>query len=168
MKNGIASINRIPPEVLGLVPDFLDTHDRDQEVIALTHVCRTWREIFVSRSFLWAEFNCLNGDKARTYLERSNSSPINSWIDRKDDLSPHDPLLQVIPHTIYRLKTLSVVGTPGNLHDVTTCLFLRVALMWLQKPASPTPRLRIWLNLTPPRPNDWKYTTATHCTESSP
>ena len=102
----------------------------DQKVIALTYVCRgTWREIFISRSSLWAEFNCLNGDKARTYLERSNSSPINLWIDKKDNLSPHDPLLQIILHATGQLKSPSIEGTPGNLQDVTTSLSLSAPLL---------------------------------------
>ena len=102
----------------------------DQKVIALTYVCRgTWREISISRSSLWAEFNCLNGDKARTYLERSNSSPINLWIDKKDNLSPHDPLLQIILHATGQLKSPSIEGTPGNLQDVTTSLSLSAPLL---------------------------------------
>ena len=74
-------------------------------------------------------FNCPNADKAHTYLERSNPSPINLWIDRKDDLSPHDPLLQIILHATGRLKSLSIEGTPGNLQDVTTSLSLSAPLL---------------------------------------
>ena len=64
-----------PPEILALIPDFWDTHKRDQDTIALTHVCRAWREVFVSQTSLWTRFDCLNGEKTRTYLERSKSSP---------------------------------------------------------------------------------------------
>ena len=51
-KNGMAPINRIPPEILSLVPDFLDMYHRDQATITLTHVCQAWREVFVSRPSL--------------------------------------------------------------------------------------------------------------------
>ena len=88
----------------------------------LTHVCRDWREVFTSRSSLWTDFHCTDADKTRIYLERSKSSPIELWLDREDDLHPHDPLLQVIPHATGRLKSLSVEGAPWNIQDITAHL----------------------------------------------
>jgi hypothetical protein len=93
-------------------------------VIALTHVCRAWREAFVSRSPLWTDFNCAYAEKTRVYLERSKSSPINVRLYEgdDDDLSPRDPFLQIIPHAIGRLKSLVVYGTPGNLPGIVAHL----------------------------------------------
>ena len=122
LKNRLAPINRIPPEVLALIPDSLDTRDGDEDLIALTHVCQAWREIFISRSSLWANFDCTNADKTRVYLERSKSSPINLWLRRSYVLSPSDPFLQIIPNSIDRLKSLFVWGTPKNLQDITAHL----------------------------------------------
>ena len=59
----LALINNIPPEILAPIPDFWNTDDRDHDVIALTHVCHAWREVFVSRSSLWADFDCLDEEK---------------------------------------------------------------------------------------------------------
>ena len=93
-------------------------------MIALTHVCQAWREVFVSRASLWTDLHCkkLNADKVRVYLERSKSSPISLQLDEAGDLSPHHPFLHIVPHAIGRLKFLDVEGTPGNLQDITARL----------------------------------------------
>ena len=135
LKNRLAPINRIPLEVLILIPDWEIGH-KDQGVIALTHVCRTWREIFISRSSLWTDFDCADMDKTLTYLERSKSSPISVQLNRTvnpspDDppLSPHDPFLQVIPRAIGRLKSLFLEATPENLQEITAHLSLPAPLL---------------------------------------
>ena len=70
----------------------------------------------------WTDFDCGNTDKTRVYLERSRSSPINLQLERVGDLSPHDPFFQVIPHTIPRLRSLAILGTPENIQDFTAHL----------------------------------------------
>jgi len=120
----LAPINKIPPEILALIPDFWDTRNprhRDQDVIALTHVCRAWREIFVSRSSLWTNFNCSGKEKTRVYFERSRSSPIDLSLDLNKDILPHN-LFQLIPHATGRLKSLSVKGRSENVEAVTSHL----------------------------------------------
>ena len=78
--------------------------------------------MFVSRSSLWTDFNGEDMDKTRVYLERSKSSPITLTIAREDDLSPHDPLFEIIPYATGRLKALSIQTTPENFSDITTRL----------------------------------------------
>jgi hypothetical protein len=114
----LAPINRVPPEVLTLIPDFWATARNDRDLITLTHVCRAWREAFISRSSLWTDFDCVDADKTHVYLERSKSSPINLWLDRDNGLSPHDPFLQIAPHVLDRLKCLSINTTPDHLQGV--------------------------------------------------
>ena len=65
IKNTFAFINRVPPEVLSLIPDHFET---DQELINLTHVCRGWREIFISRASLWRFLDGKNLDKTRVWI----------------------------------------------------------------------------------------------------
>ena len=91
---------------------------RDKDLIALTHVCRDWRAIFTSCSSLWTNFSCTDADKTRVYLERSKSSPINLQINRRNDLFPSDPLLQIIPLATGRLKSLRVTASPENLLNI--------------------------------------------------
>ena len=114
----LTPIDRIPPEVLGLVPDYWNVPYGDKDVIALTHVCRAWREIFISRSSLWTEFKCVDADKTRVYLERSNTSPINLWLDRDGTMSSCDPFFQIIPRVVSRLKSLTIKGKSGNVEDI--------------------------------------------------
>jgi len=120
----LAPINEIPPEILALIPDFWDTDERDQDIIALTHVCRTWREVFVSRPSLWTRFGCLDEEKTRTYLERSKFSPIslNLILETGEDILPCHPFFQIIPHTTGRLESLLVQGTPEHILSITSHL----------------------------------------------
>ncbi|KAF9650943.1 hypothetical protein BDM02DRAFT_3111242 [Thelephora ganbajun] len=118
-RNRLAPINQLPREVLTLIPDFWDGREREKIAITLTHVCRAWREIFVSRASLWTDFHCMDADKTRVYLERSKSCPINLWLERKHGLFPNDLFLEIAPHTIGRLKRLSVSTTPDHLEDIT-------------------------------------------------
>jgi hypothetical protein len=113
-RNKLAPINRIPPEILSLVPDFLD-----QDATGLTHVCQYWREVFVSQSSLWTHFDCVDEDKTRVYLERSKSSPIRLQLVRDNGLSPSDPFFQITRQAIGRLKILYAQGTPEHLQDIT-------------------------------------------------
>ena len=123
MKNGLAPVNRIPPEILtNIVPDTLDRYSKDKDTIALTHVCQAWREIFISCSSLWTDIECVGADKTRTYLERSRSSPISLRIKRDNALSPHDPFLEIDPRTIRRLRSVNIRGTPENMQDITAQL----------------------------------------------
>ena len=118
----LAPINKIPSEILALIPDFWNTHERDQDIIALTHVCRTWREVFVSRPSFWTNFDCSDEDKTRTYLERSKSSPIDLSLIRSQDISSEDPFFQIIPHVTGRLRFLSIRGPSENIHAITSHL----------------------------------------------
>jgi len=121
IKNTIAPINRIPSEVLSLIPDHSSFENKDTELIALTHVCRGWREIFTSRSSLWATLGCEDVEKTRVYLERSKSSPLNVYLTKTGgenfDYS-EDALRLVVPH-ISRLSTLMAWGTLDTTQDLT-------------------------------------------------
>ena len=126
--NSLTPINRLPPELLALLPDFWDPPDR-YHIIALTHVCQSWRELFISRSVLWTNIYCVDLDKTRTYLERSKSSPINLSLSGSHDLSPSDPFLQIAPHVIGRLKSLSVKADSDTLPNITARLSLPAPLL---------------------------------------
>ena len=112
LKNTFAPINRIPPEVLSLIPKYHTTRYMDQSLITLTHVCRGWREIFNSHSSLWTHLNFTNIERTRAYIQRSKSSLLNISIGNrgiKTYLNHTLPL--VIPH-VSRLRSL-VVNAPS-------------------------------------------------------
>jgi hypothetical protein len=129
-KNRLAPINRVPPEILALIPDFRGKHcDRDQFIITLTHVCRDWREVFISRSSLWTDLDCKNEDKTRIYFERSKPLPVNLSLYTDDPLPPHHPFFKIIPHAIGRLRSLIIDGTLESLPDITAQLFRPAPLL---------------------------------------
>jgi hypothetical protein len=105
MKNSLAPINRIPPEVLSLIPDYYHEYNIDQDLIAFTHVCRSWRDTFISRSSLWTKLDFIDTDKTRTYIQRSQSSPFELYL--QDDEVIDDAFPLIIPH-IQQLKSLTV------------------------------------------------------------
>ena len=103
---GFVPINRIPPEVLSLIPDHYDDDTAvDQELISLTHVCRGWRDTFISRSSLWTQLDFTDVDKTRTYIQRSRSSPLD--LDFTVGEVIDDAFALVIPH-IRRLRSLVI------------------------------------------------------------
>ena len=100
-----------------------------RRLIAITHVCRTWRQTFTSRSSLWISLDCKDANKIRVYLEPSKSSLIDVSLKRDGDLSPSDPFFQIVPHAIGRLKSLSIKRTRENLQDITSHLSLPAPLL---------------------------------------
>jgi len=77
--NGFVPINRrLPPEVLGIIPSFL-VQDRDR--ITATHVCRRWRNTFLSTPSLWTRISAFeNPEKTEAYLERSGDTLLDITI----------------------------------------------------------------------------------------
>jgi hypothetical protein len=117
----VAPVNRIPSEILTLIPDFWHKYGdrRDRDLVTLTHVCRAWREMFTSRSSLWADLDCKNYDRARVYLERSKSLPINLSLHADNHLPSHHPFFEIIPHAIGRLRSLFIEGPLEDLRGIT-------------------------------------------------
>jgi len=126
-RNRITPINQIPPEILALIPDFWDVDKRDEDVIALTHVCRGWRELFVSCPSLWANLDCVDEDKTRVYVERSKSSPISLSL-HSDYVALRD-LFEFIPGITGRLRSLDINLDPEDLQLVSVHLSRRAPLL---------------------------------------
>jgi hypothetical protein len=123
-RNRGAPVNQIPPEILTLIPGYWDKYDydRDRDLIALTHVCRAWRDVFTSRPSLWTDLGCVDEDKTRVYLERSKSLPIDLSLYPDHRLAPHRCFSEIIPHAIGRLRSLTIDGTLECLQEITAHL----------------------------------------------
>ena len=116
MKNDLAPISRIPPGVFSTIPEcWSDEDTADEDLITVTHVCRGWRDLFISSSSLWTQLDCTHVEKTRIYVERSKSSPLDISIRDEDFFS--DAFLLTIPH-LSRLRSLSLFGLSRNLVDV--------------------------------------------------
>ena len=76
--NGFSPINRLPPETLAMIPSFL-FHGRDR--IVTTHVCRHWRNTFLSTPALWDAVTAFyDPEQTAVHLERSGDIPLNVSI----------------------------------------------------------------------------------------
>ena len=120
----MAPVNRIPSEILALIPDFWNEYGdkKDRDLVALTHVCRAWRKMFISWSTLWTDLDCVGGARTLVYLERSKSLPINISLQTQRFLPSYRPCFEIIPLAIGRLKSLSVRVAPQELQYITSHL----------------------------------------------
>ena len=125
-KSSLAPIHKLPVEIISTIPYYLDEDEDEDEdggknyfdeaLIASTHVCRYWREVFTSYSSLWTKLDLSNVDKTRTYIQRSGTAPLEiNLIDNKyargfnEDDFLKGVFSVVLPH-IHRLKSVSVRG----------------------------------------------------------
>jgi hypothetical protein len=116
-KNTFALINKMPLDVLTLVPHYWEDSNRDKNLIKLTHVCHSWRVVFTSHPSLWTRLDCTNIDKTRVYIERSRSFPLEVSLDGVYSAPYSETLPLVLPH-INRLEALSVSGCSSHLLPV--------------------------------------------------
>ena len=117
-KNAFALVNRIPPDVLSLIPNYWEGGNRDEGLIKLTHVCRGWREFFTSHPLLCTRLDCTNVDKTRVYIDRSKTSPLEISLAQTDDtLDWEEAFVLMVPH-MGRFRTLSVSGSPAQVLPV--------------------------------------------------
>ena len=118
VKNTLAPINKIPPEVLSLIPNHWQCSDGDEDLIALTHVCHSWRELFTSCPLLWTRMDCTNVDKTKIYIERSKSSPLEIHLERSNDRSYREAALVLAATHVGRLRTISAEGDLTRIRTV--------------------------------------------------
>ena len=145
MKNTFALVNKTPPEVLSLIPDYWEDSDKDRALIGSTHVCRHWREIFVSRPSLWTTLDCKHVEKTGAYIERSKASPLEIHLDGHGVTHfCEEAFLLAVPH-IGRLKTLSAFGWKPPV----SAAFLQVLVEHFCRPAPLLKKLKIDLSRDP-------------------
>ncbi|KAF9642517.1 hypothetical protein BDM02DRAFT_3133035, partial [Thelephora ganbajun] len=74
--NTFLAINRLPPEVLALIPYFFDSC---KDLINSTHVCRHWRNAFIASPPLWSSLNnqTMHEDLIAAYMDRCGGIPLD-------------------------------------------------------------------------------------------
>ena len=101
-KNSFTPINRIPLDVLSLIPTHLPSL-RDR--LVSTFVCRLWRRTFIQRAELWSELSLPDDETfVKTLLERSKGSGLDITIENGD---PVGAIVLLSPHT-ERMKHLNL------------------------------------------------------------
>ena len=111
VENSLAPINRIPPEVFSLIPEYWSHAEMDENLISLTHVCRGWREALISRPWLWARLDCTNIAKTHAFIQRAKGSPLEiSLCSHLGTVYLQNVFSLVIPK-IMRFTSISIVGS---------------------------------------------------------
>lgn len=98
LRNVLAPINKLPPEILSRILQFFPFHD----LVAATQVCHYWRTTLVSCGPLWCNIDCTRGSEALTCLHRSKGSPIHVSVRK----IPEDEVLARLSPHIGRIKSL--------------------------------------------------------------
>ena len=77
-KNSRSSINRLPPEVLALIPYSFDFDRFCMHVVRATHVCRYWRNTFIAFTPLWSRLSAhmMHKDTIAAFIDRSGAAPL--------------------------------------------------------------------------------------------
>ena len=124
-KNALSLVNRVPPDVLAMIPTYWEDSEGDMGLIRLTHVCRSWRETIMSRPLLWTRLDCTSVGKTKLYIERSKSCPLEICIrPARNAFYREQAFILAIQH-IDRLRTLSVSGNPREVLPVLVKHFSR-------------------------------------------
>jgi len=116
IKNAFAPINRVPPEVLSLIPEYCGV---ERDLVTLTHVCRAWREIFISRASLWTSLDFMDLDRTSVYIQRSRGAPLEILLDLYDDPHSYDDVSLLTLPLIGRLKALELFGSSQDVLRTT-------------------------------------------------
>jgi len=99
LRNILAPINKLPPEILSQIPKFFPG---TRDLVVATQVCHYWRATFISCGPLWCKIDCERGPEALTCLYRSKGSPIHVSVRR----IPNDGVLARLSPHIGRIKSL--------------------------------------------------------------
>ena len=77
-RNSFAPINRVPSDVLSLIPIHLSQCDR----FHASFVCRHWRRTFLQRAELWSELFTSRGEVyVKTLLERAKGTTLDVFVN---------------------------------------------------------------------------------------
>jgi len=106
-----AEIDRLPPEVLALIPAYLSA---SRELISATHVCKRWRNAFVASPSLWTTFNNeeMHHDALAAYLARCGGTEIDVTFSTNRDKNL--PFLQLVaPHSV-QIRSVKIPSIPWS------------------------------------------------------
>ena len=109
LRNALAPISLLPPEVLTRVFHFLSLEEppfsREQNLcwIKVTHVCRFWRQVALGDSSLWARILGMptNLGLVSAMLARARNVPLDININLEGVSSPDALLLMLTPHVFH-------------------------------------------------------------------
>jgi hypothetical protein len=93
-RNSFIPINRVPLDILSLVPTRLSSQ---KDRLRASFVCRHWRRIFLQRAELWSQLYLSKGEVyVKTFLERVKGSALDVNIGYR---VPVNAIALLSPHT---------------------------------------------------------------------
>ena len=107
--NTFPKINRLPPEVLALIPSFLTSY---KDLVSTTHVCYHWRNTIIASPPLWSSFDndTMNENLVATYMDRCGGTPLD--VSFSSVLSKDLQLLaKLVPHSTH-IRTMRIPCVP--------------------------------------------------------
>ena len=120
-------INRLPTDVFALIPRSLTRKKGwqfefpdNKPLIAMTHVCRSWRNVLVSTPSLWTQIDfsmSAESQQAEGFLRRSG----DQMLDIYQDLGGQDhiePFLSATLHNLFRLEGLTICSSLYHLEPL--------------------------------------------------
>ena len=130
-KNSFVPINRIPLDILFLIPTHLSSH---KDRFRASFVCRHWRRTFLQYGALWSQLFLTKGkDYVTTFLERAKGSALEVITDHEVPLGTTTLLL---PH-VQKIRRL----------DFQSDYFTNIAT-FSEASSGPLPLLRtLWICL---------------------
>jgi len=106
--NTFSKINRLPPEVLALIPFFLAYKD----LIVATHVCRHWRNILTASPPLWSSLDneFMDENLVATYMDRCGGTPLD--VSFSSELTKNVPFLKKLVLCSSHIRKIHVPCVP--------------------------------------------------------
>ena len=107
--NTFQKINRLPPEVLALIPSFLTSH---KDLVFTTHVCNHWRNTITASPPLWSSLDneTMDENLVATYMDRCGGTPLD--VSFSSVLSKDLQLLvKLVPHSSH-IRTICIPCVP--------------------------------------------------------
>ena len=108
--NTVPKINRLPPEVLALIPCFLDSY---KELVKATHVCRHWRNIFTASPPLWSllDNEAMHEELVAVYINRCGATPLDVIFSPNEGPKNVFFVKKLTPHSA-NVRTMQFPGVP--------------------------------------------------------
>jgi len=107
--NTFPEINRLPSEILALIPSFLTEH---KDLVFTTHVCRHWRNTIVASPPLWSSLDneTMHKDLVAAYIDRCGGTPLDVNFSSESDKNSSF-LKKVVLHSSH-IRTIRIPCVP--------------------------------------------------------
>lgn len=99
--NTLTPINKLPPEILGVIPTYQEEQTL-KDLVTVSSVCSYWRHTFLATPTLWTKLDGKGMEKTRALVKRSRALPIQLRAEGSPDpeviefLGAHSSRLEVV------------------------------------------------------------------------